>query len=235
MATKKNQKTVKKPVGKKPAAKKAAPKKPAAKKVSAKKPVVKKPAAKKPAAKKPAAAKKPIAPKSPAKKPAVKKPVVKAAQPVAAKKPAAPEVKKPMYEPIPTLKQTQAAKTKTASAQKQERFSAADLKLFKRQMLEMRERLLYHADTMKDMALKGMDDVNPEEDGTDAHMRMVTLQQLGTQRTILAKIEESLVAIEKGTYGICDNCGCRIGKQRLQAQPFSKTCINCQSEMERSL
>jgi RNA polymerase-binding protein DksA len=78
-----------------------------------------------------------------------------------------------------------------------------------------------------------MDDVNPEEDGTDAHMRTLTLQQVNVKTTMLAKIDEALRAISKGTYGICDSCGNLIRKQRLQAQPFSKTCIHCQSEMER--
>ena len=241
-------KAVKKPAPSKVAkAKPAAVKKPApAKKAEVKKAEAKKPAVKKVEAKKPAApAKKPVVAKASVKaKPvdAVKKPAAAKSEPVkkAAAKPAAVEWKNPrpnaksvpMYETVPTSRETKAKREQERTLKPSERFNQSDLKDFEEQLLQLRARILSQSGTMKESALRGMDDVNPEEDGTDAHMRMVTLQQVGVQNQMLNKIEEALRAIAKGTYGICDSCGNLIRKQRLQAQPFSKTCIYCQSEME---
>jgi DnaK suppressor protein len=87
---------------------------------------------------------------------------------------------------------------------------------------------------MKHDALQRDDEVNPEEDGTDAFMRLQALNQMNDQQHIVAEIDEALTAIEKGTYGICEMCECLISKPRLKARPFSKFCIKCKAEMERS-
>ncbi len=210
-----------------------------AKKVPVKKtpPVKVKPVDSRQPASKPAAVKKPAAKPemkkdagkaATAKKLAVKKSEVKAAE---TSVPRAKTV--PMYEPVPTSSQTKAKRELSRTLKPSERFNKSDLKKFEEQLLRMREDISSQTGTMKETALRGMDDVNPEEDGTDAHMRTLTLQQVNVKTTMLAKIDEALRAISKGTYGICDSCGNLIRKQRLQAQPFSKTCIHCQSEMER--
>ena len=48
----------------------------------------------------------------------------------------------------------------------------------------------------------------------------------------LKQIEESLIKIVKGTYGICDMCGVVIPLGRLKAKPFSKFCTECRTVYE---
>jgi len=48
----------------------------------------------------------------------------------------------------------------------------------------------------------------------------------------LLKIERALAKLKNGTYGVCENCSKRIPVARLNALPFSTTCIECQREME---
>jgi DnaK suppressor protein len=38
--------------------------------------------------------------------------------------------------------------------------------------------------------------------------------------------------MKQGTYGVCEICQCKIPVARLNALPYSTTCINCQREME---
>jgi DnaK suppressor protein len=40
----------------------------------------------------------------------------------------------------------------------------------------------------------------------------------------LREIDEALVKIEKGTFGICEECGQKIETDRLEAHPSAKTC-----------
>jgi DnaK suppressor protein len=48
----------------------------------------------------------------------------------------------------------------------------------------------------------------------------------------LKQIEESLMKISKGTYGICDMCGVVIPLGRLKAKPFAKFCTECRTVYE---
>jgi DnaK suppressor protein len=43
----------------------------------------------------------------------------------------------------------------------------------------------------------------------------------------IAEIDESLDAMKKGKYGICQNCGKPISKERLKAYPTAKYCMDC--------
>ncbi len=45
-------------------------------------------------------------------------------------------------------------------------------------------------------------------------------------------IDESLARVTEGTYGICAECGVEISERRLEAVPFAKLCVECQSKEE---
>ena len=48
----------------------------------------------------------------------------------------------------------------------------------------------------------------------------------------LIQIERAIARLKQGTYGICEGCAKKIPVSRLNALPFSTTCIECQREME---
>ena len=54
------------------------------------------------------------------------------------------------------------------------------------------------------------------------------------EQTRLEGIEIALTRIESEDFGYCDECGEEISKKRLLAFPLARTCINCQSNIERS-
>jgi len=252
----------KKPVAKKPAAKKPvakpAAKKPAAK-PAAKKPEAKK-AVKKPEPKKPVAAKPQEA--APAKKPSNKVPpkivsrpsiksmpmitpeqldkmdaeqaeqrkiasaialrMKKRMQAEEAKQVAAPEIK------LSRRPTTRAAGKNTV------KFPDADLKRFRKNLLELREALQGKSGALKFAALERDDERTQEDDdGTDAFMRLQALGQVGDQNRTIAQIDEAIHKIDDGTYGVCEMCGQLIRKQRLEHLPFARTCMECQSEVEK--
>src|SRR5262249_1710241 len=49
----------------------------------------------------------------------------------------------------------------------------------------------------------------------------------------LSQLERSLLRMKEGTYGLCEGCQKKIPVARLNALPFTTTCIHCQQEMER--
>ena len=50
----------------------------------------------------------------------------------------------------------------------------------------------------------------------------------------LSQIEHALQRIAAGVYGRCEFCGGKISEARLNALPYTNSCIDCQRENERA-
>ena len=48
----------------------------------------------------------------------------------------------------------------------------------------------------------------------------------------LGRIDLALKAMDDGSYGLCDECGCSIPFQRLQIEPHTQHCVACKSRWE---
>jgi len=49
----------------------------------------------------------------------------------------------------------------------------------------------------------------------------------------LQGIEVALEKLREGTYGVCEECGDEIGGGRLRVMPLAKSCVGCQSRLEK--
>ena len=58
----------------------------------------------------------------------------------------------------------------------------------------------------------------------------IQLKLKQTDAKILQAIEEALWRIEKGTYGVCRDCGEPIAEARLKAIPWTRVCISCKEK-----
>jgi DnaK suppressor protein len=58
----------------------------------------------------------------------------------------------------------------------------------------------------------------------------IQLKLKQTDAKILQAIEEALWRIEKGTYGVCRDCGEMIAEARLNAIPWTRVCISCKEK-----
>ena len=58
----------------------------------------------------------------------------------------------------------------------------------------------------------------------------IQLKLKQTDAKILQAIEEALVRMDKGTYGVCRDCGDPIAAARLQAIPWTRVCISCKQK-----
>ena len=69
--------------------------------------------------------------------------------------------------------------------------------------------------------------------GSDAYDRDFALNLLSQEQDALYEIDEALKRIELGTYGICEMSGKPINHERLEAIPFTRFTVECQSQIER--
>jgi DnaK suppressor protein len=75
-----------------------------------------------------------------------------------------------------------------------------------------------------------------QDDGdksVEEHERHVMSAVQSMKADQLDVIEQALVKITEGSYGVCEECGCDIPLQRLEIQPFASYCVSCQEEIDR--
>jgi DnaK suppressor protein len=69
--------------------------------------------------------------------------------------------------------------------------------------------------------------------GSDAYDRDFALSLLSQEQDALYEIDQALKRIELGTYGICEMSGKSIPRARLEAIPFARFTVECQSQLEK--
>ncbi len=69
--------------------------------------------------------------------------------------------------------------------------------------------------------------------GSDAYDRDFALSLLSQEQDALYEIDQALKRIDLGTYGVCEMSGKAIGHARLEAIPFARFTVDCQSQLEK--
>jgi RNA polymerase-binding protein DksA len=68
-----------------------------------------------------------------------------------------------------------------------------------------------------------------DQDAEGLHEKLAIAQN---EEHMLEDVEAALARMEKGLFGVCENCGRRIAKQRLDAIPYTPWCIDCARLLE---
>jgi RNA polymerase-binding transcription factor DksA len=113
------------------------------------------------------------------------------------------------------------------------KYSSEELKEFKTIILEKKKETIEELDTLKESM---MDVTTGEyvsesstyslhmEQGTDAMEREKTFLFASRGSKFVNQLDDALVRIEAGTYGICKECQLLVPKERLIAVPTATTC-----------
>ena len=70
--------------------------------------------------------------------------------------------------------------------------------------------------------------------GSDAYDKDFALSLLSQEQDALFEIEEAIKRVDAGVYGICEMSGKPIMVARLEALPFARYTVECQTELERT-
>ena len=102
-----------------------------------------------------------------------------------------------------------------------------DALLKKRAELEETAGLKPLSDSMEHNNGRQGDMADQASGNNEVHIQLRLKQ---TDAKILQAIEEALQRIEKGTYGVCRDCGEPIAEARLNAIPWTRVCITCKEK-----
>jgi DnaK suppressor protein len=108
---------------------------------------------------------------------------------------------------------------------------------FRKILLKEREQIVGEVkqivESSKEMGQDGTQDIGDE--AANIYNKQVLLSLNENERTRLKEVDESLDRIENGTYGVCEECGDKIGTGRLKVMPLAKYCVSCQSKLEKEM
>lgn len=176
-------------------------------------------------------AKKILKTKKPAKIPAKAKAPAKVKATVKVK---APVAKKPGKVATPPVEQP-ATKLKLPKA---------DAAKYKKLLLDLRDHLIdgvnfLASDNLKRSGREASGELSGyslhmADAGTDNFDREFALSLVSSEQDALYEIEEAMKRLEAGTYGVCAMCDKLIRKERLEAVPFTRMCVLCQSQEEKN-
>jgi DnaK suppressor protein len=117
--------------------------------------------------------------------------------------------------------------------------AAANRKKFltdlRQNLLEMKNKLVTEIDSElkaeregnKD---EGMDTYDLASEERDREINFILSDR---ERVKIKQIDDALVRLEDGSYGMCESCGLEVAEERLEAMPFTRLCRDCQQDMER--
>ena len=110
------------------------------------------------------------------------------------------------------------------------------IKKMKEKLIEQRNLILdalaAQNNEFKDLVSKveSGDEIDVASDAVDRNM----LDSLGAQdANRLTLINNALLRIQQGKYGLCLQCGKPIPEARLETLPYAFMCINCASKAEK--
>jgi RNA polymerase-binding protein DksA len=119
---------------------------------------------------------------------------------------------------------------------------ADELQAFRENLENLRARLRGDLDQMTDEALQATGNgasgnlsnvpLHMADVGTENYDQEFTLGLIENEQETLDLIHDALSRIRAGTFGHCEACDVMIAKQRLQAIPYAKFCIDCARKME---
>lgn len=118
-------------------------------------------------------------------------------------------------------------------ARKKTKYTAKELAQFEKLILEKRDNAQKELDFIRESLLRsnlsGTDSTQGAlktlEDGADTMEKESLSQLAGRQQKFISNLENALIRIKNGTYGICKDSGKLIDKKRLMAVPHATQSI----------
>ena len=108
------------------------------------------------------------------------------------------------------------------------------LQKFKDQLEDMKSKIMTDVEqTLSEMTSQSGNIPDPNDRATIESDRNFELRIRDRERKLMNKVEEALVRIDDGEYGVCDSCGEDISIKRLEARPVAKFCIDCKTKQEQ--
>ncbi len=110
--------------------------------------------------------------------------------------------------------------------------NAAQLAFFKQRLEQLRDDILKNADQTTEHLRETVVVPDPADRATIEEEHALELRTRDRERKLLKKVEQSIVRIDSGDYGWCEETGEPIGIPRLLARPTATLSLEAQERRE---
>jgi len=127
----------------------------------------------------------------------------------------------------------------TEAKEKPKKPSPAFLKAQRQRLLDLRDSLVDQMSGVARDAIRGEDGdssafgMHQADAGSDSYDRDFALNILSQEQNALYEIEEALLRIDSGEYGVCQGSGELIPQARLEAIPFARCTVEFQEKLDQ--
>jgi len=117
-----------------------------------------------------------------------------------------------------------------------------ELAKFKKLIQEERTRVLERLDVISEEINDRTSGQSSGSQGYSNHMADIGSDAMGQEQAFmhasqgneyLRRLDDALKRIEKGIYGVCEDCESKIPVKRLQAYLAAELCVTCKSKREK--
>jgi len=106
-----------------------------------------------------------------------------------------------------------------------------ELGRLQKELADIQERSSRAMDVEIVSEVSGYDD-HPADLASETFEREKDQAMVDALEATIGRVELAMEKLKLGTYGICDGCGNKITKKRLDAVPYATLCVECQSRTE---
>jgi DnaK suppressor protein len=114
----------------------------------------------------------------------------------------------------------------------------ADVEKFRAILLDRRKEIVGDVTQLKNQAVRSYEDEvsvdHMADHGSDSYEKDQTIGFIEREGESLRAINIALQKIKEGTFGVCEGCGGKIRKVRLNAIPYARLCLKCQIAEEKA-
>jgi RNA polymerase-binding transcription factor DksA len=115
--------------------------------------------------------------------------------------------------------------------------TAHQIDKYQKRLHEMRADLDSHVPSLRDEAYRGAGGdgsgdlskvpIHQADIADQESEAVVNLQLAAMEASRRQEVDEALIRLEEGRFGICELCNHEISRERLEAIPYSRLCIKC--------
>lgn len=124
-----------------------------------------------------------------------------------------------------------------AAAKAPARPSKDPLEKHRQQLLTRQEELLIDISRNRQVTDETVDEQAQDmvDRATSAYTREFAFSLSESDRKALLLIEQALLRLDQGTYGVCVHCQGVVQEKRLEAVPWARHCLECQEMQDKGL
>ncbi len=161
---------------------------------------------------------------------AAKKTPAKAAAKVPARAPAKAAAKAP-------AKAVAKAPAKAAPTEAPRKPARDPFEKFRKRLLAKQEELVHDLARNRQVTEETVEEQAQDmvDRATSAYTREFPSSLSESDRRTLLLIDQALLRIDQGTYGVCVHCQGHVQEKRLDAVPWARHCIDCQELQDKGL